>query len=220
VTTISKARDLKTLTTTSLFGKLGEHELEMTKLKEMETVEKKTRNLALKSKAAEVESNEESLEEDSDTENLNLLTKRFQKFIKMKGGTNNQQNKMYNKKSDSNSNKFTCFGCGKQGHMKVDCPSLVNKENANEKKSYKNGKRRKAYIAWEDNASSSNSSSQEDIEANFCLMVGENSEVSSEYSNNSFNNANYSSLLQAFYETHEEANRLALSNNRLKGLNN
>ena len=27
-------------------------------------------------------------------------------------------------------------------------------------------------------------------------------------------------LLQAFHETHEEANRLALSNNRLKGLNN
>jgi len=31
---------------------------------------------------------------------------------------------------------------------------------------------------------------------------------------------NYSQLLQAFKETHEEANRLALSNNRLKGLNN
>jgi len=31
---------------------------------------------------------------------------------------------------------------------------------------------------------------------------------------------NYSQLLQAFKETHEEANRLALSNNRLKRLNN
>jgi len=51
-------------------------------------------------------------------------------------------------------------------------------------------------------------------------MAGENSEVSSENSNTSFNSANYSSLLHAFHETHEEANRLALSNNRLKGLNN
>ena len=51
-------------------------------------------------------------------------------------------------------------------------------------------------------------------------MTGKNSEVSSENSNTSFNSANYSSLLQAFYETHEEANRLALSNNRLKSLNN
>jgi len=31
---------------------------------------------------------------------------------------------------------------------------------------------------------------------------------------------NYSKLLQVFQETHEEANRLVLSNNHLKGLNN
>jgi len=36
----------------------------------------------------------------------------------------------------------------------------------------------------------------------------------------SLNVENYSQLLQAFKETHEEANRLALLNNRLKGLNN
>jgi len=36
----------------------------------------------------------------------------------------------------------------------------------------------------------------------------------------SLNAENYSQLLQAFKETHEEANRLALSNNRLKWLNN
>jgi len=138
----------------------------------------------------------------------------------MKGKTKNHQSKRYNKKSDSNLNKFTYFGCGKQGYMKADCSSLVNKEKTNEKKSYKIGKGRKTYIAWEDNASSSSSSSQEDIEANLCLMARENSEVSSEYSSTSFNSANYSSLLQAFHESHEEANKLALSNNRLKDLNN
>jgi len=51
-------------------------------------------------------------------------------------------------------------------------------------------------------------------------MAGKNSEVSSENSSTSFNNENYSSLLQAFHETHEEANKLTLFNNRLKGLNN
>jgi len=51
-------------------------------------------------------------------------------------------------------------------------------------------------------------------------MTGKNSKVSSENSSTSFHSANYSSLLQAFHETHEEANRLVLSNNRLKGLNN
>jgi len=104
--------------------------------------------------------------------------------------------------------------------MKANCSNLANKEKTIEKKNYKAGKGRKAYIAWEDNASSSNSSSQEDSEANMCFMAGKNSKVSSEDSNTSFNSASYNSLLQAFHETHEEANRLPLSNNRLKGLNN
>ena len=36
----------------------------------------------------------------------------------------------------------------------------------------------------------------------------------------SLNVENYSELLEAFQETHDEANRLVLSNNRLKDLNN
>jgi len=43
--------------------------------------------------------------------------------------------------------------------------------------------------------------------------------VSSVDSNNSSMSENYSILLQAFHETHEEANRLVGVNNRLKGLN-
>ena len=109
-----------------------------------------------------------------------------------------------------------CFGCGKQGHIKTDCPSIGIKQKAPEKKNNKSGNTTRAYIAWEDNATSSNSSSQEEIEANPCLMVGKSSEVSSMESNASFNNTNYSTLLHAFQETREEANKLALSNNRLK----
>jgi len=79
----------------------------------MESAEKKTRSLTLKSKATEIETNEDSLEEDNDTENLSLLTKKFQKFIKLKSRAKNQQSKMYTRKPYSNSNKLTCFGCGK-----------------------------------------------------------------------------------------------------------
>jgi len=50
VIAISETRDLTTLTTAVLFGKLREHELEMIRLKEMETVEKKTKSLALKTR--------------------------------------------------------------------------------------------------------------------------------------------------------------------------
>ena len=54
-------------------------------------------------------------------------------------------------------------------------------------------------------------------------MAGGDDDSSSSSSVSSFASLsveNYSQLLQAFKETHEEANQLALSNNRLKGLNN
>jgi len=44
--------------------------------------------------------------------------------------------------------------------VKTDCPNLANKEKNIDKKNYKAGKGRKAYIAWEDNTSSSSSCSQ------------------------------------------------------------
>jgi len=125
----------------------------------MESAEKKSRSLALKSKAVEIETSEDITEDDSETENLNLLTKRFQKFIKLKNISKNQQSKRYNKKSDSVFAKLKCFGCGKQGHIRVDCPNLSNKEKSTKRKSYKAEKTRKAYITWEDNASTSSTSS-------------------------------------------------------------
>ena len=51
-------------------------------------------------------------------------------------------------------------------------------------------------------------------------MTRQESDTSSVSSSSSINVENYSQLLEAFNETHEEANRLALLNNQLKGLNN
>jgi len=77
----------------------------------------------------------------------------------------------------------------------------------------------KARRAYNDNSSSS-SSSKEDEEVNLCLMENEKSESSSVSSSSSINVENYSQLLEAFKETHEEANSVVLLNNQLKGLNN
>jgi len=51
-------------------------------------------------------------------------------------------------------------------------------------------------------------------------MTRQESDSSSVSSKSSIDSENYSQLLNAFKETHEEANKLALSNNRLRGLNN
>jgi len=152
VTTITETRDLTTLTTATLFGKLQEHELEMIMLKEMEIVEKKTKSLELKTRTVVQESTDESSGDCSESEDINLLTRKFQKFIKMKNRLKNQQGKRGKNKIDSGSTKLVCFGYGKQGHMKVECPSIAAKDKAPEKKNNKSGKTRRAYIAWEDNA--------------------------------------------------------------------
>jgi len=49
VTAISQTRDLSTLTTAALFGKLREHELEMIRLNEQEHGDRKQKGIAFKS---------------------------------------------------------------------------------------------------------------------------------------------------------------------------
>ena len=66
----------------------------------METVEKKTKSLTLKTGTVVQESTDESLGDCSESKNLNLLTRKFQKFIKMKGRLKNQQGKRGKNKSD------------------------------------------------------------------------------------------------------------------------
>ena len=127
-----------------------------------------------------------------------------------------------NKKSnDFNSNNYTCFGCGEQGQIKADCPNKSKEKKSSNKE--KKNKTKRAYIAWDENeVSSSSSSSSEDEKANICLIVEDDNEScsSSEVSSCAYlNEQNYSELLEAFQETHDEANRLVLSNNRLKELN-
>ena len=96
LTTISKSRDLSTLTTVALFGKLSEYEIEMHMLNKQESSEKKVRNIALKTTTKRNDEPEDDVAESSDNENLNLLVKRFRKHLKRKGSKCNQ--KRYNSK--------------------------------------------------------------------------------------------------------------------------
>ena len=79
VTAISESRDLIKLSTAAIFAKLMEHVLELKRLKEKETVERKPRGLALKaSEQSEINEEKEDAEHD---DTISLLTKRFSKFL-------------------------------------------------------------------------------------------------------------------------------------------
>jgi len=98
--TISEFKDLSIITTTALFGKLREHEIEMQRLSELESSEKKEKSIALKASSKKSDEIEEEAAESSDNENLNLLVKRFGKYLKRKGNKGNQR-RYISKQSDS-----------------------------------------------------------------------------------------------------------------------
>jgi len=86
VTAISESKDLSIITTiVVLFGKLREHEIEMQRLSELESSEKNVKTIALKASSKKSDETEEEAVESSDNENLNLLVKRFGKYLKRKG---------------------------------------------------------------------------------------------------------------------------------------
>jgi len=74
------------MTTTSLFGKLREHELEMNRLVVQESEDKYNKGIALKSCNHK---QHDSSESDEDT--MSLLSRKFSKFLKKK----NQASKRY-----------------------------------------------------------------------------------------------------------------------------
>ncbi|KAF1881712.1 hypothetical protein Lal_00032183 [Lupinus albus] len=77
-----------------------------------------------------------------------------------------------NEASTSNHN-FTCFECGKPGHMKMDCPN-IKRSSFKGKNELKNGRR--AYIAWEDNDASSASEPESEEQAHLSLMTSHHSD--------------------------------------------
>jgi len=108
VTAISKSKDLTSLTTTSLFGKLREHELEMNRLNVQESEDKHVRNITLK---ASKHKNKQDLSDECEEENLSLLSKKFSKFLKRNRNKESNKERYGNKKtSDFNSNNYTFFG--------------------------------------------------------------------------------------------------------------
>jgi len=203
VTAISESKDLTSMTMASLFGKLREHEMEIQRLVVQESEDKHNKSITLKASKQHVSS-------ESEEENISLLSRKFSKFLRKK-----QASKRYDSKkpSEFNSSKYTCYGCGEQGHINSECLNNEVKKKGDFKRE-KKGKAKKAYIAWDDNDVSSSSSS-DDEEVNPCLLASVTSSVDS---TSTSKGTTYDQLLNAFYETHDEANRLTLSLNRLKGL--
>jgi len=194
----------------------------MQRLSELESSEKKVKTIALKDSSKKSDETEEEAIESSDNENLNLLVKRFGKYLKRKGNKGNQRWYISKQNDSSNTSTFSCYNCGKQGHIKIECPNVnKEKEKVGDRKKEKKAKERRAYIAWEDNDDSKSISFQEGSEeANLCLMAEYESSSSSQVSSlSSKDKTDYYQFLHDFEELHSEENKIVVMKNRLKGLN-
>jgi hypothetical protein len=100
--TIVESRDVATMPLTTLFGKLQEHELELSRLQQNEEDDKRKKSISLK--ATSYPTSDEGDDYDYDHAELNeanstLLVKNFGKFLKKKG---NQRRPPLNPKKNFN----------------------------------------------------------------------------------------------------------------------
>jgi len=206
VTSITESQNLATMTMAALFGKLREHELELGRLNEEEDIGR-NKNIAFKTKV--VKGKKQKEEEDSDDdENLSLMIKKFTKFMKAKGKNQFKNNKKENQGSSSN---FKCYGYGKSRHVKADCPNSKKSEEKKGRKFFK----KKTFIAWEDNASStSNSSDSDNEEANLFLMA--NHDDSDNEVSSTCNGNDYDDLYDAFQQLLVKSSKLDTAHRKLK----
>ena len=112
MTTSFEFRELSKLSIVALFGNIREHEFELNRLKEQESSEKKAKSIALKTSVQKKELSEEEENSDQD-ETLNLLTKKFNTFLKKKNQERSQPKKRHFKLNESSSTNYTCFSCSK-----------------------------------------------------------------------------------------------------------
>jgi len=84
-----------------LFGKLREHELDMNRLNVQESEDKHVRSIVLK---ATKHKSKQDFSDESEEENLSLLSKKFSKFLKTNRNKDSNKEMYGNKKtSDFNS---------------------------------------------------------------------------------------------------------------------
>ena len=119
--------------------------------------------------------------------------------------------------NESTSFNFTCFECCKLGHIKSKCSIFLKKKQGGENKVNVHNNKKKAYIAWEENASSTSSDSTNKEEYLYLMAIGEVESFVGSSDSKIELDENYDKLLHAFNEMHEEAKKLSQANNYLKG---
>ncbi|WVY89245.1 hypothetical protein V8G54_034759 [Vigna mungo] len=196
----------------TLFGKLREHELELGRLKDEEEIEEK-KSIVLKATNKNITETEMD-----DKELMTLMVRKFSRLMQNDSQLSNHAGE--SKRKSFSTNVVQCYECGKECHIKPDCPELQPKQKG--KKRFPQGRnmrRKGAYIAWEnsDSENSSDEDSDQEEESNLCYMTGvtwDDYDSDADISNEPVD-VKYELLQDAFKQLHPEAMRLQYKVNRL-----
>ena len=98
----------------------------MNRLNDQKSEEKHVKSIALKAAAQKTHQDSSDC---SDTETLYTLIRTFGKFLKKNNKEKAQSSNRCNSKKITGFNyaNYPCFGCAKQGHIKVEYPNTVRK---------------------------------------------------------------------------------------------
>ena len=196
----------------TVFGKLKEHEHEITQFKSSEEEGKLKEKKPVVFKASSSNANSSIISEgDSEGESPNeedmvLFMKRFNRYIKKHGLRRNDKKSRRSQTKGENSkeeNGLSCFGCGKIGHLRSECPNLIKSKGKASSSDKSKGKR--AYIAWEDNEVSSTISDSENDEISQLCFMGQRKKSIEVSDRNSKFNPSYDELQNVLVEMHGDA---------------
>jgi hypothetical protein len=166
---IEEGRDFESITLDILVSKLLKKEMEINRNEEAQV---KGKSIVLKATSICSSSNE-----DSEKEEIAMLSKRIKSLMRRKElkKKNTKKKKYYKSDTSSEEDDVICYKCKKSGHIKPQCPLYKNS----------NPKKKKAMVATlsdEDAFSSDSNDGKKDALVAFMAHGGSDSEVSSSFS--------------------------------------
>src|ERR1044072_2502402 len=173
VTALKVAKDLNQISLEKLISSLRSHEIELLE----DEPQRRNKSVALastsrKTKALPVEEESEASDEDSEEDELSLISRRINHLWK------HRQGKKFHKGPRSSKGKFestssqkrlidktiTCFECKEPGHFKSECPKLKN-----DRRPKRFDKKKGLMATWDDSESEEEDS--DDEQAAIALMA-------------------------------------------------